>query len=58
MSDDPIGGLIVIARKKAKASGGGYTAHAKNCTCWVEVNMLTENSTREHYSRCALHPVR
>jgi hypothetical protein len=61
---DPIGGLIAIARKKVDQGREGYTAYAKSCSCFVEVNLLGRrkpsgtNSTREHYSRCSDHPVR
>jgi hypothetical protein len=69
VSNDPIGGLIVIARNKVLKGQATYTAYAKECTCHVEVSALNPpttspmtkqvmQSTREHYSRCTLHPVR
>jgi len=57
--DSPIGGLIEEALKKAsKTSGQPYVAHAKNCTCSVEVAYFTRLSTRQNYSRCHLHKLK
>jgi hypothetical protein len=57
--NDPIGALIVEARKKAnRKTGHPYVAQAKDCTCEVEVAFFTEDSSRERFSRCAEHSVK
>lgn len=61
---NPIGELIAIARKKVDDGRESFIAESKDCGCYVEVSLLGRrkrpggNSTREHYSRCHLHPVR
>lgn len=67
--DDPISGLILIARKKVLSGRDSYTAYAKTCTCYVEITAISKptisplseqvmQSTREHYSRCVDHKLR
>lgn len=57
--DSPIGLLIGEALQKAsKRSGLPYVAHAKDCTCSVEIAYFTPDSTRQNYSRCHLHKLK
>lgn len=67
--DDPISGLILIARKKVLNGRDSYVAFSKECTCNVEVAAIsapstssvsgfTVQSTRERYSRCTEHKLR
>lgn len=59
MADNPIGALILEARKKAsRTSGQPAIAYARECTCSVEVAYFTPRSNRENYSRCVLHKIR
>ena len=55
MNDSPIGELITKAREKTSRVGSDYTAHAKNCTCYVEMSRFSAGGTRERYSRCVDH---
>jgi hypothetical protein len=58
MSDSPLGELILLARKKTERVGSDYTAHAKNCLCYVEMSRFSAGGTRERYSRCVEHVLR
>ena len=66
---DPIGDLIATARKRVLNGKESHTASSPDCSCYVEITALSRprrssfsglitQSTREHYSRCHLHPVR
>ena len=57
-ADDPIGGLILDATKRAQRKALGVHTSTAECGCEVRVTFFSKESSTLHMDRCHEHPVR